>query len=94
MDTNTLERFPYIWENLIQYAPDIVGMILGLFLLCALFWGSYYFFLYSRWYFILRKEQKQLAKKKWVLSDLILMKDIQTELEKEIEQAMLKSTFQ
>ncbi len=34
-----------------------------------------------------------LAKKKKTLGDLILMKDIQTELEKEIEQAVLKAAF-
>jgi hypothetical protein len=40
------------------------------------------------------RDAKELRKKKETLSDLILMKDIQTELEKEIEQAMLKATFQ
>jgi hypothetical protein len=34
-----------------------------------------------------------LAHKKKTLGDLILMKDIQTELEKEIEQAILKAAF-
>ena len=34
-----------------------------------------------------------LANKKKTLSELILMKDIQTELEKEIEQAILKAAF-
>lgn len=34
-----------------------------------------------------------LARKKKTLGDLILMKDIQTELEKEIEQAVLKAAF-
>jgi hypothetical protein len=34
-----------------------------------------------------------LAKKKKTLTELILMKDIQTELEKEIEQAILKAAF-
>ena len=39
-------------------------------------------------------DNRDLKRKKETLSDLILMKDIQTELEKEIEQAMLKATFQ
>lgn len=34
-----------------------------------------------------------IARKKKVLADLILMKDIQTELEKEIEEAVLKAAF-
>ncbi len=37
------------------------------------------------------KSKKQKAK---VLQDLILMKDIQSEIEKEIEQARLKAAFQ
>jgi hypothetical protein len=41
-----------------------------------------------------RHDSEELRKKKETLTDLILMKDIQTELEKEIEQAMLKATFQ
>jgi hypothetical protein len=36
---------------------------------------------------------RALAHKKKTLGDLILMKDIQTELEKEIEQAILKAAF-
>lgn len=43
---------------------------------------------------LIRTEQKNIEKKKHILGDLILMKDIQTEMEKEIEQAMLKATFQ
>jgi hypothetical protein len=45
-------------------------------------------------YLLLRREAIAIAKKKNVLGDLILMKDIQTELEHEIEQATLKATFQ
>ena len=44
--------------------------------------------------FLLHEDAIALKKKKNTLGDLILMKDIQTELEKEIEQAMLKATFQ
>jgi hypothetical protein len=51
-------------------------------------------FLQSYGYVLVKKDENDLAKKKNTLSDLILMKDIQTELEKEIEQAMLKATFQ
>ena len=44
--------------------------------------------------YLLREEKKVLENRKKTLSDLILMKDIQTELEKEIEQATLKAAFQ
>jgi hypothetical protein len=36
---------------------------------------------------------REIAHKKKTLASLILMKDIQTELEKEIEQAILKAAF-
>lgn len=39
-------------------------------------------------------DKREIIRRKRVLSDLILMKDIQTELEKEIEQATLKAAFQ
>jgi hypothetical protein len=53
-----------------------------------------YGFLYGYGYRVVRRDARELQNKKNTLSDLILMKDIQTELEKEIEQAMLKATFQ
>lgn len=53
-----------------------------------------YTFLYGYGYKLVAVDNKELKRKKETLSDLILMKDIQTELEKEIEQAMLKATFQ
>lgn len=51
-------------------------------------------FLYGYGYMMVRGDAHELSKKRNTLNDLILMKDIQTELEKEIEQAMLKATFQ
>ena len=51
-------------------------------------------FLYSYGWSLVSRDAFDLKKKKETLTDLILMKDIQTELEKEIEQAMLKATFQ
>ncbi len=50
-------------------------------------------FLYSYGAHLVKRDIAQIEAKKRTLSDLILMKDIQTELEKEIEQAMLKATF-
>jgi len=44
--------------------------------------------------YLILVDRRQLARKKQMLGDLILMKDIQTELEKEIEQATLKAVFQ
>lgn len=49
---------------------------------------------YVSWIFLVFQDRKVIEEKKQVLSDLILMKEIQTELEKEIEQAALKATFQ
>jgi len=43
---------------------------------------------------MLWREKRMLENKKNILTDLILMKDIQSEMEKEIEQATLKATFQ
>ncbi len=51
-------------------------------------------FLYGYGFFLIKEDASKLAERKKTLWDLILMKDIQTELEKEIEQAMLKATFQ
>jgi len=42
----------------------------------------------------LYREKSEERKKQNTLNDLILMKDVQTELDKEIEQATLKATFQ
>lgn len=44
--------------------------------------------------YMLYQDKKALENRKKTLGDLILMKDIQTELEKEIEQATLKAAFQ
>lgn len=91
---SVISRFPYIIENLSLYIPDIIGILIGtiLFLIFAI--CIRYIFLYGEAIKILWIEKKQFEKKKHILSDLILMKDIQTELESEIEKAMLKSSFQ
>jgi hypothetical protein len=88
------EKFPYVLDNLDLYSPGIVEIIIG----CVLAVGCVvlfrWIFLYSYGWKIVRHDASELKRKKETLSDLILMKDIQTELEKEIEQAMLKATFQ
>lgn len=48
---------------------------------------------YAVLYSISYHADRVLAHKKKTLGDLILMKDIQTELEKEIEKAILKAAF-
>ncbi len=51
-------------------------------------------FSYVSGFFLILRDKQIINEKKQVLGDLILMKEIQTELEKEIEQAALKATFQ
>lgn len=92
----TVEKFQYIYSNLslYQFHMDwiLAGMVIGggivailvtymLIRIVALLWRQ-------------REERLTFKKKKKLLDDLVLMKDIQTELEKEIEQAILKSAFQ
>lgn len=87
-------QFLYTLENLFRYSPDIIHIIVGVIIsgcVLALLWFSY---LYAVGYAVLWRERKAIENKKNILSDLILMKDIQTEMEKEIEQATLKATFQ
>jgi hypothetical protein len=87
------EKFPYILENL-THNPGLVEMIIGGVFAFAFLLGTWMAFYYSYGYVLVWKDAKEMKQKKETLSDLILMKDIQTELEKEIEQAMLKATFQ
>lgn len=46
---------------------------------------------YIMWYFLEKKEQKQKDEKKNTIKELILMKEIQIELEREIEQSLLNA---
>ena len=68
----------------------LIAITLGLFLIVLL----RFTLLYHIGFFIVVHEAQSIAAKKHVLSDLILMKDIQTEMEKDLEQASLKATFQ
>jgi hypothetical protein len=88
------EKFPYLLENLSLYDPGMVEMIIGCIFAVAAILLARWVFLYSYGWKVVSQDASELRKKKATLSDLILMKDIQTELEKEIEQAMLKATFQ
>ncbi len=87
-------QFLYIIDNLYLYSPDIIHSVIALILGIALTFTLSYVYLYSIGYALILAEKKRLQKKKDILWDLILMKDIQSEMEKEIEQATLKATFQ
>ena len=87
-------RFPYIFDNLWLYFPSTMAIILWIIFLSFFAILCRYMLLYVQWFKMLTKERKTIEGKKRILWDLILMKDIQTELEAEIEQSMLKSTFQ
>lgn len=88
------DKFTYLIENLSLASPSIVEMIIGIILWIILIIFVRLLFLYGYGYKLVAIDMRDLKKKKETLSDLILMKDIQTELEKEIEKAMLKATFQ
>lgn len=86
--------FTYNNEYLIAEPQNalIVIAIAGLFLVATLV--ARFVFLAVSGFFLILKEKKMLETRKKTLSDLVLMKDIQTELEKEIEQATLQAAFQ
>ena len=88
------DKFTYLIENLSLASPSTVEMIIGIILWIILIIFVRLLFLYWYGYKLVAIDMHDLKKKKETLSDLILMKDIQTELEKEIEKAMLKATFQ
>jgi hypothetical protein len=89
-----LSQFPYILDNITLYTPTIIGIVLWLIFSILSIVIMRYVFLYSYAGSVLVHEQRKIESKKKVLGDLILMKDIQSELEAEIEKWMLKSTFQ
>ncbi len=91
---NYANIFTYTYTNLDLYAPNIIAGIVGIVAFIGILFVLRYIFLISIGAYMLFSEKKSLKKKKRILQDLILMKDIQTELEKEIEQATLKSAFQ
>lgn len=86
--------FTYNNEYLIVEPQNalIVIAVAGLFLVATLV--ARFLFLAVSGFFLILKERKMLETRKKTLSDLVLMKDIQTELEKEIEQATLQAAFQ
>ncbi len=91
---STISRFPYILDNIDLATPWLLEIIGGSILGLLLFVMCRYALLYIYGLNIFLAEKHKFESKKQLLWDLILMKDIQTELESEIEKAMLKSTFQ
>ena len=87
-------QFYYIIDNLYLYSPDIIHVVIAIILGILLPILLRFLYLYSIGYAVLWRERRMLQNKKNILSNLVLMKDIQSEMEKEIEQATLKATFQ
>ncbi len=91
---NPSTQFLYNFGNLEEYSPSlthvIVAIILGIICIISL----RILFGYIAGISLVYHDHKIIEDKKHVLGDLILMKDIQTELEREIEQATFKATFQ
>lgn len=88
------DKFTYLIENISLASPTMLEMFLGVIMMSIFMICMRYIFLFGYGLRLVNKDTRDLRHKKETLSDLILMKDIQTELEKEIEQAMLKATFQ
>lgn len=92
---DNFNQFQYIYENIwiYQFQWDWLILIATLIFWIAIMVSSYYMILTASLKSIAYIADQVLANKKKTLSELILMKDIQTELEKEIEQAILKAAF-
>lgn len=86
--------FTYDLKNLIIPSPDIVSTLLYLGIFTVTMIVLYYLCIFVAGIYIVYRDNKIMENKKRTLNDLVLMKDIQTELEKEIEQATLQAAFQ
>lgn len=92
---NTGNQFTYLYDNitLYQFNNDwilfIISLIGGIICMIILYKSIQIGVFYSIQY----HAYLNIKKKKRTLGELIIMKDIQTELENEIEQAILKAAF-
>lgn len=92
---NTSNQFPYLYDNIMLYQFNSdwiifsIFMIFGIISMIVIYYTIQTFAFYS----IIYHADQNIKKKKKTLGELIIMKDIQTELEKEIEQAILKAAF-
>lgn len=91
---NLTTQFLYNIANMALYRPSIVDIVIWIIVSIVFIIVARYVFLYHIGWFTVWREARSIAAKKQVLGDLILMKDIQSEMEKEIEQASLRATFQ
>ncbi len=67
----------------------IWGLIIGITLITFL----YKLCLYTYWYILVLRDSRSKQSKKDTIQELILMKTIQDELEREIEESLLSSAF-
>lgn len=86
-DPSLIKSYPFTLAS-----PDLLVLTL-LGALIAIFFLLHIFLPYLHGYVIVKKEEQLKLEKKKTIQDLIMMKEIQTELEKEIEQAMLKNSL-
>ena len=94
--------FTYNTSVLLSAPDNLITAIIAVVLSIIFVLIARYFLLACVGFFLLYQDRKKFTNRKKTLSDLVLMKeclikllkDIQTELEKEIEQATLKAAFQ
>lgn len=86
--------FTYNTDNLLFEPHSLLISIIAIFGFIALLFLARQFLLGIVGLYWLSEDKKMIANRKKMLADLVIMKDIQTELEKEIEQATLKAAFQ
>ena len=91
---NYTRIFTYDTSVLLTAPNSLVVAIIVIILSAIFVLAARYFLLVCAGMFLIYQDRKKFANRKKTLSDLVLMKDIQTELEKEIEQATLKAAFQ
>ncbi len=92
---NTFESTFYNVKNLDLYTQgNIFIVIFSVFIWLAILYGVKIVLTYIAGAITLYRERREEQKKQNTLNELILMKDVQSELDKEIEQATLKATFQ
>ncbi len=92
---NTFESTFYNTKNLDLYSHgNIFIVLLSIVIWLMLLYGVKIVLTYIAGAITLYREKREEQKKQNTLNDLILMKDVQSELDKEIEQATLKATFQ
>ncbi len=87
-------QFIYDMSNITLYQPEITHVAIVLVGGAVLLLILRYILHYIAGFSIVWHERRVIASKKHILGDLILMKDIKTEMEKDLEQASLKATFQ